>query len=432
MLRRLPAIVLAGALALWPTLAPEASGGVTGFAVHDRYTMNEDRLLKVAAPGILANDGPAEYPNRCVDLPYVNIEGLRGTLDIRADGSFDFRPNANFWGETTFAYKMGINQGSGCPEGGPSNDGVVTIVVRSANDAPTIVLDDVCDSRVTVVEDSAAFEDPGHCVQMTSFGPIDENNQGFDAWLVSSNRAGLFSRQPAIARVDGTFGRLSFTPKANATGTATVTVRGRDTGGTANGGDDTSTAVTFQIRITPTNDAPTAEPDQFTTTAGLKLEVGAPGLLSNDVDIDGDSLTAQKVGDPAHGTVSVRADGGFTYAPEPGFVGSDTFSYRATDGSASSATRLVSLTVVGPSGSTSPTAAPATPAGETLQPSEPAVAPSPAPAASAATTEPVSGDGGSPLLAIAALLLVVSLLAVGAGFYLRSRGVPGTDRGGSG
>ena len=58
-------------------------------------------------------------------------------------------------------------------------------------------------------------------------------------------------------------GTLSFTPAANAFGSAVVTVSLSDNGGTANGGDDTSNSVTFTITVTAVNDAPS-----FTAGAG--------------------------------------------------------------------------------------------------------------------------------------------------------------------
>jgi VCBS repeat-containing protein len=57
------------------------------------------------------------------------------------------------------------------------------------------------------------------------------------------------------------------------------------------------------------------------------------GLLLNDTDADsGDTLTAAKLTDGAHGTVSVTATGGFTYSPNPNYFGLDSFTYTVSDG----------------------------------------------------------------------------------------------------
>ena len=55
-------------------------------------------------------------------------------------------------------------------------------------------------------------------------------------------------------------------------------------------------------------------------------------MLANDTDVDGNPLTAALVADPAHGTLTLNADGSFTYTPTANYNGPDTFTYRATDG----------------------------------------------------------------------------------------------------
>src|SRR5207302_1728495 len=62
------------------------------------------------------------------------------------------------------------------------------------------------------------------------------------------------------------------------------------------------------------------------------LTVAAPGVLANDTDPDGDALTAVLATSPAHGALTLNADGSFTYTPSAGFSGSDSFTYQAYDG----------------------------------------------------------------------------------------------------
>ena len=71
----------------------------------------------------------------------------------------------------------------------------------------------------------------------------------------------------------------------------------------------------------------------------------APGLLANDSDPEGGALTAVKVANPTRGTVTVNANGSFTYTPNANYNGPDSFTYRVSDGSANSATVTVSITV---------------------------------------------------------------------------------------
>jgi VCBS repeat-containing protein len=94
-----------------------------------------------------------------------------------------------------------------------------------------------------------------------------------------------------------------------------------------------------------TNIVPSAADNGFATDEDTALSVAAPGVLGNDVDGDGDGLTAVLVAGPAHGTLNVNADGSFTYTPAPDFNGSDSFTYKAGDGIAFSAPATVNLAI---------------------------------------------------------------------------------------
>jgi hypothetical protein len=101
----------------------------------------------------------------------------------------------------------------------------------------------------------------------------------------------------------------------------------------------------YQLMVEMINRAPVAADDAYTTTEGVALTVPAPGVLANDTDADGDALSAAKVTDPAHGAVTLTPNGSFTYTPAAGFAGTDTFTYRANDGTTSSGTATVTITV---------------------------------------------------------------------------------------
>jgi subtilisin family serine protease len=104
----------------------------------------------------------------------------------------------------------------------------------------------------------------------------------------------------------------------------------------------------FSVTVTALNSAPAATADSYTTTAGTSLSVGAPGVLANDRDQDGDAMTAVLVTSPAHGTLVLNGDGSFRYTPAIGYSGVDSFSYKATDGKAVSAAVAATLTVQAP------------------------------------------------------------------------------------
>jgi VCBS repeat-containing protein len=86
--------------------------------------------------------------------------------------------------------------------------------------------------------------------------------------------------------------------------------------------------------------------DTYSVNANTALNQAAPGLLSNDTDSEGATLTAQLVSAPSHGSLTLNADGSFVYTPVANYVGSDSFTYMANDGTTNSNVATVSITVV--------------------------------------------------------------------------------------
>jgi len=72
-----------------------------------------------------------------------------------------------------------------------------------------------------------------------------------------------------------------------------------------------------------------ANPDAYGIRHDHVLSVAAPGVLGNDVIVGGS--TAVRDSQPAHGTLALQSNGGFTYSPNAGYVGADTFRYHAHD-----------------------------------------------------------------------------------------------------
>ncbi len=96
------------------------------------------------------------------------------------------------------------------------------------------------------------------------------------------------------------------------------------------------------------NDPPLAAGDAYTVVESGSLTVPAPGVLGNDSDPEGGPLTAALGDDVTHGTLSLAADGSFTYVPAAGFAGMDAFTYAAVDALGQRATATVTITVTPP------------------------------------------------------------------------------------
>lgn len=186
---------------------------------------------------------------------------------------------------------------------------------------------------ITVNEDSGSQSFPNWATSISP-GPAYESYQTVN-FIVQNNNNALFSVQPAISP-DGT---LTFTPAPNANGSAIVGVLLKDNGGTLGGGNDTSTLQSFTITINPVNDKPVVQNISVTTPEDMSIQIE---LLGSDVD--GDTLTYSVVNPPVHGSVSIVGNIA-TYIPAPDYNGTDSFTYKAYDGTEYSDPATVNITI---------------------------------------------------------------------------------------
>ncbi|MEO1471336.1 MAG: Ig-like domain-containing protein, partial [Pseudomonadota bacterium] len=130
-------------------------------------------------------------------------------------------------------------------------------------------------------------------------------------------------------------------PDPGFVGTDSFRYRALDAAGNATEGEAT-------IVVEAQNLPPVVRGDAFTVVGGEVLRVTGPGVLANDSDPEGDPLVAGPGRGPANGTLQRQADGGFTYTPDPGFAGTDSFRYFAHDGNGNSVGGTVTITVTAP------------------------------------------------------------------------------------
>ena len=249
--------------------------------------------------------------------------------------------------------------------------------------------------------------------------------------------------QGALDAGGATDGSFTYTPPLNFNGQTTFSYQVGTKAGEACP-EPSAGGATVTITVDPVNDAPSASNDTFSALKDRTLTVSAPGVLGNDSDIEGDQLSAILVDSPNHGSLTLAANGGFSYAPANGYTGADLFSYRASDGQKNSPIRVVNLTVTAiptpsptpaPTPTTEPTASPepspsasalpsdpGLPSASTLASGLPSASPSGGP-----VTGPVVGEGGPPLFAILALVVLIGLLAVAGVFFVRSQRAGGEE-----
>ena len=230
--------------------------------------------------------------------------------------------------------------GSGAAQ--ESLDDTFAVTVAPVNDAPSFTKG----PDQSVQEDAGPQSVPNWATAISA-GPANEAGQQLTFDVTNDNPA-LFAAAPAVSP-DGT---LTYTPAAEASGTAVVTVTLRDNGGTANGGDDTSDPQTFNITVGAVNDDPTFAsiadrvirlnaPPQVVTITGVSPGPGAEstqGLTftatsSNTAFIPNPTIT---------GTGSTRR---LTLEPRAGVAGSTVITVTARDAEGATLTRTFRVRV---------------------------------------------------------------------------------------
>jgi hypothetical protein len=247
---------------------------------------------------------------------------------VAADGTLTYTPAANAFGVATVTVRAH-------DDGGTANGGIdtsapqtFTITLGPVDDAPSFS----AGGNQSVLEDAGAQTVAGWATAVSS-GPANESSQSV-SFVVSSDNAALFAVQPAVAGD----GKLTYRPAANANGAATVTVKAKDNGGTANGGVDTSAPQTFTVTVVAVNDAPsfTAGPDQtvISLTGAQTVSGWAGNILAGPANESSQSVSFTVSNDnPGLFAVqpAVAPDGTLTFTPTALALGSATVTVRAVD-----------------------------------------------------------------------------------------------------
>ncbi len=155
-------------------------------------------------------------------------------------GTLTYRATANTSGTATFSVTLMDNGGTANSGANTSAARTFTITVIDVNDAPTFTQGPAWDDLIIGVNDGATSI-PNFAANISA-GPPNESGQTVN-FIVTTDNPGLFSVLPQISAT----GTLTFTPLIGYGGTATITVKLHDNGGTANGGSDTSAEQTFTI-----------------------------------------------------------------------------------------------------------------------------------------------------------------------------------------
>ncbi len=165
---------------------------------------------------------------------------------------------------------------------------------------------------------------------------LSANDTDADGSIASFNIPATTSG--SVSLTDNGNGTVDFTPPANWNGSDSFSYTVTDNDG------KTSNTATVTINVTPVNDAPVGVADSASTSEDMPVTTG--NVLTNDTDVDGDTLsvTAVDTSSANGGTVVNNNEGTFTYTPALNWNGTDSFNYTVSDG-ALTATATVTVSV---------------------------------------------------------------------------------------
>ena len=262
-----------------------------------------------AGSGLLANDTDENGD----PLTAVLVSGVaHGTLTLNTDGSFSYLATSGYLGTDSFVYRV--------------SDGVGF----SANATVTL---SVFPTNVTAFGESYST---GHDRTLSVATPgVLTNDWDFEHQTVTAVLVTTTSHGALAFNVDGSF---VYVPTAGFVGSDSFVYKATD-------GTNESAAITVPISVT--NFAPWSVNDYYTIGHDRVLSRSATtGLLANDVDVEGDTLTVTLVTGPASGALVLNADGSFDYTPVTGATGTESFTYKISDGFNFSQNATATLSIV--------------------------------------------------------------------------------------
>lgn len=309
------------------TLGAVSSASATGFAPTagaDSYAVDANTPLSVsAANGILANDvDPEGDAISAVNVVRAQAAAAGESLVANADGSFTYTPPTDFVGTRIWAYRPADDT-----DQGPVVNITFTI---TGNVVPPVV------NTKPVANPDAYAVTQGVLLSVLAAGVLTNDTDADGDPITMTNGAfapvgGILPGESMSLWGDGHFDYL---PPTGYTGTRTWSYGVSD--GTA---DSNLTEIVFTITAAApgVNSAPVSGADAYAVTQDLAYSLGAPGILANDADPDGDPITAVGHVAPTGGLLpgesfSLALDGSFHYVPPTGYTGTRTFRYNATDG----------------------------------------------------------------------------------------------------
>ncbi|WP_207533892.1 DUF7507 domain-containing protein [Desertivirga arenae] len=270
---------------------------------QNKYTdTNNDALNKIQITSLPSN-GTLKY-----DGVAITVNQEIAVADIV---KLTFEPAKDFFGDNQISFSWKASDGTAYS----TTNALVKINVKPVNDPPAFTK-----GQDQAVDMNTGVKTVAGWATGMSTGP-NESTQSLIAFNLTNDNPGLFSAQPALTLA----GQLTFEPAPGAAGKAVVTVVLEDNGGTADGGKDKSSPVTFTLNVKPIG-----SPDADITTIGNPKSTP---VLDNDVAKGVAGIIVQAVSPTTKQGTTKFQGGKVIYTPASTFIGKDTYTYTlAKDG----------------------------------------------------------------------------------------------------
>ncbi len=286
-------------------------------ANDDAYTTE---VSTVVTGTVTTNDFDPEGHNQVVTTT-ISQEPSNGTVTINANGDFTYTPNDGYVGPDHFVYQI-------CDDGVPS-----------ACDKATVYI------TVTPINTTYAITDINNTFKNTSVtGNVLTNDFDLEGDTQVVTTTSVTTEQGVVVTIDPTTGEYTYTPPTDFIGTDSFEYTVCDNG-TPQACDTATVYLEVFTEVNETKKPPIANADTNVTLMNIPVD---GNLLVNDFNLgDGPlSVTTTPTKNPIMGTVVINPDGTYTYTPNPGFVGQDTFEYQICNDDGLCDTAIVTITVL--------------------------------------------------------------------------------------
>jgi VCBS repeat-containing protein len=306
------------------TIVVSANDGLGGIATQT-FTLTASNIAptasnatvpvaedSVATGTLLSNTSDADGDA----LAFVaTSQPTHGTLVLNANGSYTYTPAANYNGSDSFNYRV------------TDADGGTTTATLSFNVTP------VYDAPSAGAPIAALSANDSSAVSLNVAGNFNNVDNAVFTYSASGLPNGI-SINPTTGLISGTLGSSASTSSPDANGVYTIAVTVTDT---------TGATATQLFTLTAVNTLPVAS----NSTVNLLEDSAAVAgdLRASASDADGDALTFAVTSGPNHGSLTLNANGTYSYTPSANYNGADSFTYRVTDADGAVSTAVVTFNI---------------------------------------------------------------------------------------